>query len=83
MAVPVSNTHIYYPSTINLDGTTTSQTNTAIDLRKVSSWSVGDVIAGTLATLRLRIQGHTTDYNLVVPKTEFESAKTASLGAGG
>ncbi len=83
MAVPVSSAHIYYPSTINpATGALTSQVTTAIDLRKVASWSLGAPVV-SLDTLRLRLQGHTTDYNLIVPKSEFESAKTASLGAGG
>jgi hypothetical protein len=85
MAVPVTSSHIYYPSTINpITGGLTPQVVTAIDLRKVSSWSDGELIGSApLATIRLRIQGHTTDYNLVVPKAEYEAAKITSLGAGG
>lgn len=76
----VSNAHIYYPA---------GQTNSCYDLRKVVSWvivgsggqtpPVGAFGAAPYAQVRFQAQDAVVWFN----QADFETAKAASLAAGG
>ncbi len=79
----LSNAHIYYPGLVHpTTGVVSSQTVSWYDLRAVTSgWT--DVTIGSTVTFKPRIKGLNVDSGLTWSKTEFETAKAASLTAGG
>jgi hypothetical protein len=81
----ISNVHIYYPSIVDAAGDVTTQGVRWYDIRHVIT--AGDIATrGSTTMVQVAIDGLEFAYQqqaMQWSKTEFETAKSASLAAGG